>query len=56
MAQYLVEITKPIAYMPLDMYIQEVSIWKDCKRVYVHRGASGGLSISIKNVKILKKL
>ena len=56
MAQYLVEITKPVAYMPPDRYIQEVSIWENWDKVYVWRGAAGGISISVKNIRIIKKL
>lgn len=49
---YLIEITKAIAYMPMDRYIQEASKGPT-GRFYVRRGSAGGLSISEKNVKIL---
>ena len=48
----LVKILIPIAYMPLDKYIQEVSFGPE-GRVFIHKGAAGSKSISVKNVEIL---
>ena len=49
---YLIKITKPIAYMPVDRYIQTASKGPG-NRFYINKGAAGGRSISDKNVKIL---
>jgi len=49
---YLIKINRPIAYMPLEMYIQYATKGP-IGRFYVSRGASGGISISEKNVTIL---
>ena len=49
---YLIEITKPVAYMPLDNYIQYASKGPG-DRFYVSRKSRGCLSISAKKVKIL---
>ena len=49
---YLIEITKPIAYMPRDKYIQTASKGPG-NRFYINKGAAGGRSISDKHVKIL---
>jgi hypothetical protein len=49
---YIIKITKAIAYMPVDRYIQTASMGPR-DRFYVNRGAAGGLSISAKNVEIL---
>jgi len=49
---YLIEIIKPVAYMPLDNYIQYASKGPG-ERFYVNRKAAGGLSISAKKVKVL---
>jgi hypothetical protein len=50
---YLIEILIPIAYMPLDKYIQEASFNPYTNRFYVRKGAAGATSVSIKNVKVL---
>ena len=50
---YLIEILKPIAYMPVDRYIQFASFNPQTNLFYVSRGARGTTSISLKNVKIL---
>ena len=49
---YLIEILKPIAYLPLDMYIQYASKGPG-ERFFIHKGAAGAKSIGAKNVKIL---
>lgn len=49
---YLIQINKPIAYMPIDMYTQWASMSENNK-FYVSRGSRGHLSISAKNVTIL---
>lgn len=49
---FLIEITKAIAFMPMDMYTQWASRSENNK-FYVSRGARGYVSISAKNVTIL---
>lgn len=49
---YLIEINKPIAYMPLDKYVQYATKGPG-ERFYVDRGSAGGLSISSKSVTVL---
>jgi len=49
---YLIELLKPVAYMPIDNYIQYASKGPG-DRFYVNRKSRGHLSISAKNVKIL---
>ena len=49
---YLIEIIKPVAYMPIDNYIQYASKGPG-DRFYVNRKAARCLSISAKKVKIL---
>lgn len=53
---YKIEIIRPIAYMPLDMYTQVASYNDTTKRFYIRRGAAGGISIGLKSVKILEKV
>lgn len=51
----VIEITKPLAHMPLEYYYQAVPYWKTKEdRIYVKRGSAGGKSISTKNIKVLK--
>ena len=52
---YLIEILKPIAYMPTDMYIQEATLSYDKKKFYASRGSRGAVTISIKSVRIIKQ-
>jgi hypothetical protein len=49
---YLIEILKPIAYLPLDKYIQYASRGPG-ERFYIDKGAAGRKSIGAKSVKIL---
>jgi hypothetical protein len=49
---YLIEITKILAYMPLDRYTQWASKGPG-ERFFVKKGSSGGTSISSKNVIVL---
>ena len=49
---YLVEILKPIAYLPLDRYIQYASKGPG-ERFFIYKGAAGGKSIGAKSVKVL---
>jgi hypothetical protein len=49
---YLIEILKPIAYLPLDMYIQYASKGPG-ERFFIHKGARGVKSISAKSVEVL---
>jgi hypothetical protein len=49
------EITKPLAYMPIEYYYQEAPLWKTEKSIiYIKKGSSGHKSISTKNIKVLK--
>jgi hypothetical protein len=49
---YLVEILKPIAYLPLDRYIQEASKGPG-ERFYISKGSAGHKSIGACSVRIL---
>lgn len=49
---YLIEILKPIAYLPLDMYIQYASKGPG-ERFFIRKRSVGGKSISAKSVKVL---
>lgn len=49
---YLIEILIPIAYLPLDMYIQYASKGPG-ERFFIRKGSAGVKSISSKNVNIL---
>lgn len=49
---YLVRIEKPIAYMPVDRYVQWASKGPG-ERFYVNRGPAGGRSIGAKSVTVL---
>jgi hypothetical protein len=49
---YLIEIIKPIAYLPLDKYTQYASKGPG-ERFYINKGAAGRKSIGAKSVKIL---
>ena len=51
--QYLIEIKKAIAYLPLDMYTQWVTMSEDSKKFYISRGSSGNLSISTSSAEII---
>lgn len=49
------EITKPLAYMPLEYYYQEAPLWKTKQRmIFIKKGPSGSKSISTNNIKVLK--
>lgn len=49
------EITKPLAYMPIEYYYQEAPLWKTEESIiYIKKGSSGHKSISTKNIKVLK--
>ena len=48
----IVKILIPVAYLPEKYRIQEASFGPK-GRVYISRGASGGISISINSVEIL---
>ena len=52
----VIEIMKPISFMDVNNYIQTVPS-KDLKykRIYIKRGAAGCLTISPKNVRVLKE-
>jgi hypothetical protein len=51
----VIEIMKPISYLPLKYYFQAIPIHHlDSDRIYVNKGAAGGKSISTKNIKVLK--
>jgi hypothetical protein len=51
----VIEITKPLARMPLEYYYQAVPYWYTKEdRIYIKRGSAGGKSISTKNIKVLK--
>lgn len=51
----VIEITKPIAHMKMENYYQKTPLWKTKgERIYINRGSAGGLSISTKNIKVLK--
>jgi len=54
--KYLVKITKALAWMPEDKYIQEVMLYEGNNKVYISKGSAGHISISIKNIKIIKPL
>jgi hypothetical protein len=49
---YLIEIIRPIGYLPLDKYIQYASKGPG-ERFYIDKGAAGRKSIGAKSVKIL---
>ncbi len=53
---YRVQIIKPIAHMDEHKYIQTVAICPDAKRVYINRGSAGGISISVKSIKVLNRV
>lgn len=48
---FLIEIIKPIAYMPIDKYQQWASY--NNGRFYISRGPRGYISVSEKSVKVL---
>ena len=50
---YLIEILKPIAYMPVDRYIQEASFNPQTNLFYISRGERGAAVVSLRNVRIL---
>lgn len=51
----VIEITKPLSYLSMKNYYQIVP-YKDTLRdkIYINKGASGGKSISTKNINVLK--
>lgn len=49
---FLIRIERPVAFMPVDKYIQEATKGPG-ERFYVTRGTSGGLSVSAKNCTVL---
>lgn len=51
--QYLIEIQKVVAYLPLNMYTQWVTMSEDGKRFYISRGSGGYLSISTSSAEII---
>ena len=52
---YLIKILIPMSHMPLNKYKQVVMLYEGEPRVFVNKGAAGGKSISIKNIKIIMK-
>jgi len=50
---YLIEILKPIAYLPLDKYIQEASFNPQTNLFYIDKGSRGRGSVHLRNVKVL---
>jgi len=50
---YLIEILKTVAFLPLEMYIQEATLSHDKKRFYISRGPAGNLTLGAKNCKVL---
>ena len=49
------EITKPLAYMPMEYYYQEAPLWKTKQRmIFIKKGPAGSKSISTNNIKVLK--
>lgn len=53
---YLIEILKPIAYMPTELYIQEATLSHDKKKFYAKRGSRGIVTISVKSARIIKQI
>ena len=50
----VIEITMPMAYMPMKYYYQAVPTWKTKEdKIYVLKGTTGK-TISTKNIKVLK--
>lgn len=49
---YLIRIEKPIAYMPIDNYVQWASKGPG-ERFFINRKSAGHISISAKNVTVL---
>ena len=49
---YLIEIIRPIGYLPLDKYIQYASKGPG-ERFYIDKGPAGRKSIGVESVKVL---